>query len=67
MVIIHIKTENNLCKPSKLSLAIPTAIQYNRAVKRNRKERDNEMTEKFTAYDLDDMIYGNATLIPSER
>lgn len=34
----------------------------------NREEAHSMLTnEKFTAFDLDDLIYGNATLVPSDR
>jgi hypothetical protein len=34
---------------------------------KKRKERDRLMCENRIAFDLDDLIYGNATLVPSER
>lgn len=37
-------------------------------ITKRRKEAHTMMqNEKFTAFDLDDLIYGTATLVPSER
>lgn len=37
-------------------------------IQQKRKEAHMMMqNEKFTAFDLDDLIYGTATLVPSDR
>ena len=41
---------------------------YTEATIKQREEAHSMMqNDKFTAFDLDDLIFGNTTLVPSER
>lgn len=40
---------------------------YNKNYKRREEAHRMMQNEKFTEFDLDDLIYGTATLVPSER
>ena len=52
---------------SKIAIAILRILNYNKDCKNRRKEVITNMTEKFKVGDLDDLIYGNSTVTPSDR
>ena len=63
---MHKKKTIILENMSKIAIAILRELQYNSKHKR-REEVITNMTEKFMVGDLDDLIYGNCTVKPSDR
>lgn len=63
---MHKKKTITLENMSKIAIVILRELQYNSKHKR-REEVITNMTEKFMVGDLDDLIYGNSTVMPSDR